>query len=142
MPVFKMRKLCLRQSEHTRTKKQRRFIWNFFNIRLTKNTCALMKPTLFSVKIYTSHSYFRVYKVIVLCTGFDLKKINTIIAYINLFWFLNQNHKMKFEKWSCWQNNFLYMTVTHIWMQNKLRRHKIASRILCTFTELNQLIFR
>ena len=100
-----------------------------------------MKPTLFSVKIYTSHSYFRVYQVIVLCTGFDFKKINTIIAYMNLFWFLNKNHKMQFEKWICWQNIFLYMTVTHIWMQKKLRRHKIPSRILCTFTELNQLIF-
>ena len=135
MPVFKMRKLCLRPSEHTRTKKkQRRFIWNFFNIRLTKKTtCAL---------IYTSYSYFRIYKVIVLCLGFDFKEINTIIAYMNLFWFLNQNHKLQFEKWICWQNIFLYMTVTHIWMQKKLRRHKIPSQILCTFTELNQLIFR
>ena len=61
---------------------------------------------------------------------------------MNLFWFLNQNHKLQFEKWICWQNIFLYMTVTHIWMQKKTKTTQNSRLGFCArLLNLNQLIF-
>ena len=120
MPVLEMRKLCLNLARWTYTNKsQRMFIRNFFNKRLT-NKYMRVDETYVILDQYLHFSEFTSKSSMY---GFWFKKINTIIAYMNLFWFLNQNYKLQFEKWICWQSIF-------------------TSRILCTFTELNQLIFR
>ena len=112
-------------------KKQRRFIRNFFNIRLTNKHMRVDETYV----ILGQNLHFSLLKgtseFTISCSMYGfwfLKKYNYCVHELILI-FKSKITNCSLKKWICWQSIFLYLTVTHIWMQKN-------------FIELNQLIFR